>query len=78
MDFEEAIGILIEEESHLKLVLDTSTNNSTAFVAKKSDSKPAQGDSWVSQQVSNQTPKMASGNEPKDTMVCLLQEEGTH
>ena len=46
-DIEEAIGIIIEEESRLKLVPEAPPNQPTAFIAKKYDSKQAQGDSWV-------------------------------
>ena len=44
MTFEEAVMILIEEESQLKLVQEVSANNSVVFVAKTGNLKLAQGD----------------------------------
>ena len=48
-DLEEAIGIIIEEESRWKLMHEAPPNRPSAFIAKKYDSKPAQGDYWVGQ-----------------------------
>ena len=73
-DLEEAIGIILEEESRLKLMPEAPPNQPTAFIAKKYDSKPAQGDAWVGRKGSLQPTGTKPGDESRTTYGALTAE----